>query len=385
MRRLASRESSVHWPRRPAALLVSLFLLAAAPAAGLAAGWSERAWSATDFDKHTVPLSEIISGGPGKDGIPSIDAPRFAPAPDAAGRIEPLEPVILLRVGDDARIYPLQILTYHEIVNDVVGEIPMAVTFCPLCNAAIVFERRVDGMTLEFGTTGLLRHSDLVMYDRQTESWWQQFSGEAIVGALAGKVLTTVPAEVVSFEAASRRYPRARVLSRDTGYSRPYGTNPYPGYDSIEQTPFLFRGDLDGRLPPMERVLGVSAGGAVKIYPHKTLGADTVINDTVGEAPVLVVTLDEARSALDSRRFSEARLVASARAYSRIVDGTILTFELDAGQLVDRETKSRWNRFGEATAGSLAGARLTLIEGGSSFAFSWLAFNPGSEIYEPPD
>jgi hypothetical protein len=299
--------------------------------------------------------------------------------------IEPREPVILLRIEDDTRLYPLQILTYHEIVNDVVGEIPMAVTFCPLCNAAIAFDRRIDGHLLQFGTTGLLRHSDLVMYDRQTESWWQQFSGEAIVGALAGEMLERVPAEVVSFESALHRYPRARVLSRDTGYRRAYGTNPYPGYDRIDQAPFLFQGDVDGRLPPMERVLGVAVGGAVKIYPHRALSTESVINDQVGDVPLLVVTLDEAHSALDSRRFSESKLVVSARAYSRKIDGRILTFELDTGEMVDRESGSRWNRFGEATSGPLAGTRLRLIEGGSSFAFSWFAFNPQSEVYNPTE
>jgi hypothetical protein len=142
-------------------------------------------WSNTDFSKSSVDMSEITSGGPRKDGIPSIDKPNFTPASKVD--IPSTVPVISLHLNGDARAYPLGILMSHEIVNDRVGGIPVTVTYCPLCNSAIVFDARLDGMELEFGTSGNLRNSDLVMYDRQTESWWQQFLGEAIVGELTGK------------------------------------------------------------------------------------------------------------------------------------------------------------------------------------------------------
>jgi hypothetical protein len=136
----------------------------------------------TDFSKHTVNYDEILSGGPPKDGIPAIDLPRFVSAEEADAWLKPVEPVILVEVGEDARAYPIQILMWHEIANDTVGGLPLTITFCPLCNTAIVFERRVDGQVLDFGTTGRLRYSNLIMYDRQTETWWQQASGEAIAG-----------------------------------------------------------------------------------------------------------------------------------------------------------------------------------------------------------
>jgi hypothetical protein len=139
--------------------------------------WTREGWK-TDFSKSSVPFGEIISGGPPRDGIPSIDDPKFASASEVTD-IDGREPVIRFGVDDDVRAYPLRVLTWHEIANDVVGGTPVAVTYCPLCNAAIVFDRRVEGQVLEFGTTGKLRNSDLVMYDRQTESWWQQFTGES--------------------------------------------------------------------------------------------------------------------------------------------------------------------------------------------------------------
>jgi hypothetical protein len=197
----------------------------ASPPPGLRAGWK------TDFSKRSVSEQEFMSGGPGKDGIPAVDDPKFVAVEDA-DFLEDREPVIELVVEDDARAYPIQILIWHEIVNDVVGGVPVAVTFCPLCNAAIAFDRRLDRQTLDFGTTGNLRSSDLVMYDRQTESWWQQFGGEALVGRLTGASLEQLPSRIVSWADFRREHAGGRVLSRDTGFARPYGENPYVGYDS---------------------------------------------------------------------------------------------------------------------------------------------------------
>ncbi len=199
---------------------------------GLKVGWK------TDFTKFAVPLSEFESGGPGKDGIPALSDPKLVDA-GHADYLKAQEPVIELEVGDDARAYPLEILTWHEIVNDDVGGVPVAVTFCPLCNTALVFDRRVEGKTLEFGTTGNLRNSDLVMYDRQTESWWQQFGGEAVVGRYTGTTLRQLPARIVAWREFEREHPDGRVLSRDTGYSRPYGQNPYRGYDEAGSLPIF--------------------------------------------------------------------------------------------------------------------------------------------------
>ena len=187
----------------------------------LNAGISRRGWE-TDFSRHTVPYGEILSGGPPRDGIPPLDDPKFTTAKDASAWLGDQEPVIAFELNDDARAYPLQILTWHEIVNDLVGGVPVSATFCPLCNAAIVFDRRLDGTVYDFGTSGNLRNSDLIMWDRQTESWWQQFTGQGIVGELAGKKLTMLTASIISFSDFRAASPDGKVLSRDTGFSRPY-------------------------------------------------------------------------------------------------------------------------------------------------------------------
>jgi len=224
-------------------------------------GWRSE-WPRTDFSKHAVPFAGIRSGGPPKDGIPAIEAPRFERL--AGGKptgwsaaLGDTEPVIALSIGQDARAYPVRVLIWHEIANDVVGDTPVVVTYCPLCNAALVFERTVDGRVLDFGTTGKLRNSDLVMYDRQTESWWQQFTGEAIVGAMTGQRLRLIASRLESFDRFRHRFPEGQVLVPGNPNARNYGRNPYVGYDAAGQRPFLYDGSLPDGIEPMERVVAV--------------------------------------------------------------------------------------------------------------------------------
>jgi hypothetical protein len=360
------------------ALCLSLLLAAGAAQAQSAAELAE--WPRTDFSRRSVDLGEILPGGPPKDGIPAIDRPRFVDALEARAWLRPEEPVIALRLDGEARAYPLQILMFHEIANDDIAGRPVAVTFCPLCNASIVFDRRVGERVLDFGTTGQLRHSDLVMYDRQTESWWQQFTGEAIVGAYTGARLARLPAEIVSFEDFRRAHPRARVLSRDTGFARPYGRNPYVGYDDIKQSPFLLQSSPDPRLPPMERVLSLSAGGGHRLYPLSMLERHPVANRELGGVPYVVFARVGMASPLDARETADGRPIAAATAFERRLDERVLEFEAREGRFFDRGTGSEWNILGEAIAGPLAGRRLASMDSGVHFAFAWLAFNPGSEI-----
>ena len=214
-------------------------------------------WPNTDFTKHSVDYGEILSGGPPKDGIPSIDNPAFADLSDV-DQLAGTEPVIGVSLNGDMRAYPLHILMWHEIVNDVVGDIPITVTFCPLCNTAVVFDRRVGGKVLDFGTTGKLRNSDLVMYDRQTETWWQQFLGEAIIGELMGTVLEVVPARLESFaNFKARANKTAKVLVPNSQFRRAYGANPYVGYDSRDRPYPFFRGDMPSEVAPLSRVINI--------------------------------------------------------------------------------------------------------------------------------
>ena len=377
---------------RPGRAVFLAVLAALAGAVWTAAGnsaWAQVpdawAWPDTDFDKALVDLAEITSGGPPKDGIPPVDAPEFDDAGAAARWLDPREPVIVLTVGADTRAYPLQVLIWHEIVNDTVGGVPVSVTFCPLCNASIVFDRRAGGRVLDFGTTGKLRKSDLVMYDRQTGSWWQQFTGRAIVGEMAGTVLARLPAGIVAFEDFVRAWPKAPVLSRRTGHSRAYGSNPYRGYDAVDGVPFLFFDPLDPRLPAMERVLNVTVGSSHVLYPFSVLSAAPVVNDTANGVPVVVMSRGGTLSVLDRTAIADSRAILSATAFGRTVGGRVLEFERhDDGRIADRETGSTWNLLGIAVTGELAGTKLPDVESGVHFAFAWLAFNPESRIYRPP-
>lgn len=224
------------------------------------AAWQREGWKKTDFSRTRVDFKEIISGGPPKDGIPSIDKPRFVPVAKEAA-LSGRDPVLSLTIGKQTRAYPLRVLIWHEIVNDVVGGVPVAVTYCPLCNSGVIFDRRLNGRVLEFGTTGKLRNSDLVMYDRQSESWWQQFTGEAIVGELTGETLKKLPARLESFaDFKARAGAGAEVLQPPAATGRSYGRNPYTGYDSASK-PFLYSGSMPDGIEPLARVVAVQREG----------------------------------------------------------------------------------------------------------------------------
>lgn len=333
----------------------------------------------TDTANKVIALDELAPGGPPKDGIPSIDDPEFVSADQAESWIGPKEPVLAVEGDGEARAYPLQIMIWHEIVNDRFGGRPLLVTFCPLCYSALVFDRRVDGEVLEFGVSGFLRHSDLVMYDRKTETLWQQFTGEAIVGAYVGTRLEQYPSQIISFTQFRERYPGGAVLSRNTGYGRNYGNNPYTGYDDIGTSPLV---DTDTKdMSPMEKVIGVRIGERTKTYPYSITEKRKVINDRIGDTPLVVFHLEGARSALDASRLSESREDGSTGAFRRRAGGKLLDFELRSGDIFDRQTGSRWDITGRATQGPLEGEQLQPVTAGDYFAFAWLVFWPDTEIY----
>ena len=337
----------------------------------------------TNFCLHSVPYHEIFSGGPPRDGIPPIDSPRFETVESADNWLEDLEPLIILEINGEARAYPLQILIWHEIVNDEFDGQPVVVTFCPLCNTALVFARpAINGEVLTFGTSGNLRISDLVMWDRQTESWWQQFNGEAIVGDLTGTKLEFIPSAIISWADFKSKQPDGQVLSIQTGFSRSYGRNPYSGYDNINSFPFLFTGDLNDRLPPMARVLGIllesGEGGA---YSLELLKENRVMNETLADTPLTIFWKSGTASALDSGSISDGRDVGTTGVFSRSVEDQILTFiaQVD-GTFEDQETGSTWDILGEAIDGQLQGTRLVSLPHHDTFWFAWAAFVPDGSL-----
>lgn len=237
------------------ALLFALGALAVRPGATETVRALKREFPRLDLSRSAIVLSDLVSGGPPRDGIPAIDAPQRLPVAVAAPGLGRDEPVITVAGACGAVAYPFRILIWHEIVNDRVCGRPVAITYCPLCNAAMVFDRRAGGRLLNFGTTGRLRHSDLVMYDRETETFWQQFTGQSLMGTLHPAQLTPVPARIESIAAFQSRHPAGHVLAPPmTG--RPYGRNPYVGYDRAP-APFLYKGRMPAGLEPMERVVRV--------------------------------------------------------------------------------------------------------------------------------
>ena len=304
-------------PARVLVLAVALLLDSSPGALSDPVSWQREGWRKTDFSKRSIEWHEILSGGPAKDGIPSIDRPKFVPALGDTQLID-TEPVIGLEVHGDARAYPLRILIWHEIANDVVGGVPVAVTYCPLCNAAIVFERRLGDLTLEFGTTGKLRNSDLIMYDRQTESWWQQFSGEAIVGQMTGQSLKLVPARLESFALFKQRHPQGQVLVPENSSLRDYGRNPYAGYDTSAR-PFLYRGDLPKGIDPMARVVAVRSRDAPIAVTLELVRAQTSL--ALGD--VKLTWREGQNSALDTRAIQSGRDIGNVIAQRRRPDGEV--------------------------------------------------------------
>lgn len=253
----------------------------------------------TDFSRRTVPLIQFQPGGPGRDGIPAIDRPHPVPVPVADDWLDDDEPVIEVIAGGEARAYPVQILVWHEIVNDTLGGEPIAVTYCPLCNSALAFERHVDGRTLSFGTTGNLRRFNLVMYDRETESWWQQLDGAALVGELAGSELAPIAAPMRAWREFTRDHPGGTVL-REAGNPRPYGFNPYVGLDqptrsatecgtraALGSAPTCAEGN-DRRLPPRERVVLIEQSGDALAIPFTALRRTPVTRVRVGGEDLVV-------------------------------------------------------------------------------------------------
>jgi hypothetical protein len=335
----------------------------------------------TDMSKTLVPLDEIISGGPAPDGIPAIDRPTFVGPADAAAWIVAKEPVLAIQINSDARAYPLQILMWHEIVNDVVGGVPVAVTYCPLCNSGIAFERVVDGTALDFGTSGKLYKSDLVMYDRQSHSLWAQMEGRAIVGARAGTRLKLVPANTLSFEEWRAIHPTGKVLSRDTGHTRNYGANPYASYDEPQLRPFLFRDRPDPRRPPKERVVGIKVGDTARAYPWVVLAERRVVHDRLGDQALVIFYQPGTLSALDGDEIRRSRAVGATGVFSRVLEGRTLTFEAVPEGFKDQETTSTWNLLGQAVKGPLAGRRLTAVPHVDAFWFAWAAFNPATSLF----
>ncbi len=329
-----------------------------------------------------VDPAQITSGGPGVDGIPAIDRPVHVPAAEAARSLVDTEQVLLVSLGGQALAFPLRSLIAHEIANDRLAGVPVAATWCPLCNTGAVYERTVADAVTTFGVTGTLYNSAMVMYDRASRSLWTQPDGRAVAGRATGKRLTVVPSELLSWAEARRTFPRLMVALGSRA-ELDAATNPYEGYDT-SNAPFLFHGRLDPRLPPFERVVGVSFGGRSRAWPFSLLRGARAVNDVVGGQRLVVLWAPGTSSPLDSGDVTRGRDIGSAGVYAPTVRGRALTFQPAPNGFRDRETASTWTLGGLAVAGPLRGQRLTVLPSQDAFWFAWAAFNPQTELVGAP-
>ena len=343
----------------------------------------------TDTLQTSVNLSEIQIVLP-KGSFPTLDTPKFVDKSEGLSMFFAKEPVIVVAINGIAKAYSLNILTMHEIANDVIDSIPILVTYCPLCNSGIVYNRVINNHgekeILEFEASGMLRNSDMVMLDRATETLWQQLTGTAIVGTYNNSELAVVPSVIISVEAFFKRYPEGKILSKKTGFKQAesqYGINPYKKYDAKENPiQYFFNSDkVDKRLPAMERIVDIEHLGDYKIYSYKSVAKSGVINDIFKTKKVVLFYQPETVSILDESDISASKEVGTVTVFNSIVNGQYLTFKMIATAFIDTETDSKWDITGYCYEGKLKGEQLRIEPHGTHFAFAWLAFNPDSEIY----
>lgn len=343
----------------------------------------------TDLSKTNIDLSEVTVVVQ-KGAFPVLKKPKFIGRQQGLLSFFKNEPVLVVNLEGEARAYPLNMLTIHEIANDQIGNQKILVTYCPLCNSGMVFDRNVlvdeQTQTLDFEVSGMLRNSDMIMFDTQTETWWQQLTGEGIAGKLNGIELKLIPSVVLSVSDFFESYPQGKILSKeDTGVNpKSYGQNPYVGYDALHGNPyggFIKPEKLTRKLPNMERVVGLNINGKQKIYPFAELKKSKAVNDEFEDRKMVVFYKSGTVSVLDSYKIADSKEVGTATIYKPIVAGQLLTFKEKKGYFHDTQTGSKWDITGKCLSGKYEGKQLEIEPHGIHLAFAWLSFYPNSEIY----
>jgi len=351
----------------------------------LAFGWD------TDTLKSEIPLDELTLVLP-RYSFSTIDFPNFLSKKEGLSSFYKYEPVISIEINGSAKAYPLNMLTMHEMSNDSLEGVAILPTYCPLCNSSIVFNRKVktlDGeeQILDFEVSGLLRHSDMVMGDKQSSTLWQQLTGKGIVGKNAGVQLEILPSQVISVSEFFARYPEGKILSprTNTKSEKHYGSNPYVGYDNNEGKPyqrFFDHEKLDQRLPPMERILNIQSVYGSKVYPYSELKKSGVVNDHFEGMDLVIFYNEKSVSILDKKAINESRFIGSATAFLADLEGEKLEFFEENSIFKDKESSSSWDITGFCVEGLHKGKQLNKLVHSTHFAFAWLNFYPKSIIYQ---
>lgn len=336
--------------------------------------FSMQGWQ-TNFDSRTITLDQLTVWQE-RDITQPVDAPIFASI-KSAHWLDKDDWVIALELNGESRAYPLSLLVNHQIVNDVMQGIPIAITYCPMCNSALVFKRRVGDKTLRFGVSGATRNSGFLMWDDLTESWWQQFTGEAIVGAYMGTQLEVLPSKIVTWSAYKKWHPMGRVLESDETLGKlTYSPQKIDEFAQIEPT---VDKPADHRLPAKERVLAAVVNHEAVAYPFSLLAEWGVVNDTVGGHAVVAFWQSGNRE--QDNAVNDDQDVGMAVLFYRTVEGQTLTFMLSAGKIVDEETGSVWTIFGEAIQGPLKNTQLEQVNGSAFYWFAWVNTYPETRLF----
>jgi len=347
------------------------------------------AWK-TDTTRTEINLSElsiVLQRG----SFQVLNYPVFIGKEAGLQNFFPREPVIAVEIDGKAKAYPLNMLSIHEIANDTLSGVPILATFCPLCNSGIVYDRRLthkgENHLLDFEVSGMLRKSDMIMADKQTETWWQQLEGKAIVGDLAGAELKVVPSLILSVKDFFDRYPNGKILSKSTGIKdaeESYGYNYYKNYDRTDGKPyerFFDPNQIEKRLPAMERVVDIRNRGEFKIYPFSVIAKTGVINDEFNSKNVVLFYKPGLVSVLDEKDITQSKDLGTVTVFNSVTGGEKLVFRKEGDNFVDTNSNSVWDITGRCISGKLQNKQLLIEPNGIHFAFAWLAFHPESEIY----
>ncbi|MBI3413039.1 MAG: DUF3179 domain-containing protein [Candidatus Aenigmarchaeota archaeon] len=314
--------------------------------------------------KSLVNISEISTPLP-EGAIPEINNPKFITA-GSATYPEDKDLVAGMAYNGVTKAYPVKMLNLHEVVNDNFSGKPVSMTYCVLCRTPIAYEGRISGKKATFRVTGLLYNANDLLVDIETRSYWQQITGEAVVGDAIGKNLTKIPTEMTTWALWKAKYPDTLVMSSDTGFDRDYGTDPYGGYEESDKT-WYFPKKEDGRLFVKDIIYGVAFNEGSKAYPKSNVTSDGVINDQIGKNKLLIMH----DSDLDT-----------VKVFDRVLRGTELNFETVDGKIVDMKTKSSWNYEGVAVDGPLKTEKLKRIDATHSFWYVWAGFYPQTSVYK---